>query len=137
MPVRVCFRITQLGGNAVLKLFGDEMLQSLRFFMNLVPRIVEHVVKEAFEQAMVANHFQCTPSTSCRKAYPAVLLITDEGGLLSCQPLHHPRYGSRTNSEPFCQRVARHPIVLCAAQLKNGFEIVVDGFAGCAIFSHA
>jgi hypothetical protein len=63
MSVRVCLGITQLGGNAVLKPFRDKMFESLRFFMNLVPGIVEHVVQEAFEQAMVANHFQSSSST--------------------------------------------------------------------------
>ncbi len=87
MSVRVCFGIAQLGGNAVLKSLGDEMLQSLRFFMNLVPGIVEHIVQESFEQPMVPNDFQCAPSAGRRKAYPVVLLVTDEGGVLAGQLL--------------------------------------------------
>jgi len=137
MSVRVCFGIAQLGGNAVLKPFGDEMLQALRFFMNLVPGIVEHVVQEAFEQPMVPNHLQRAPSAGWRKPYPVVFLITDEGGAPSRQLLQHPRYGSRTDPEPLCQRVAGHAAGLCAAQLENCLEIVVDGLAVWVIFSHA
>jgi hypothetical protein len=58
-----------------------------------------------------------------------VLFITHEGGALAGQLLQHSGYGSRANSEPFRQRVARYAAVFGAAQLKDGLEIVVDGFA--------
>ena len=109
MSVRICFGITQLGRNTILKLFGDEMLQSFRLFMDFVPGIIENVMQKAFEQPVVANHFQSAFSAGSRKAYPVLLFITHGGGALPRQLLEHSRYGSRAYSEPFRKRIARHP----------------------------
>jgi hypothetical protein len=54
------------------------MLEALRFFVNFVPRVVEDIVQEAFEQPMMANDFKGALSARWRKAYPVVLLITHE-----------------------------------------------------------
>lgn len=129
MSVRICFGITQLGGNPILQFFGDEMLQTLGLFMDFVPLIIENVVQEAFEQAVVANHFQSASSAGWRKTHAMVLFITHEGGALAGELLQHSGYGSGAYPEPFRKRVARYAAVFSAAELKNGLEIVVDGFA--------
>ena len=66
-----------------------------------------------------------------------MFFITDEGRMLAGQLLEHPRYGRRADSQAFGKRIARHTVILGSAQLEDGLEIVVDGFAACAIFSHA
>ena len=115
MSVRICVGITQLGGNAVLKPFGDEMLQAFRLFMDFVPGIIENVMQKAFEQPVVANHFQSASPAGSRKAYPVVLFITHEGRMLPRQLLEHSGYGSRAYSEPFRKSIARHTGVFSAA----------------------
>ena len=104
------------------------MLQTLGLFMDFVPRIIENVVQEAFEQPVMANHFQSASSAGWRKTHTVVLFITHEGGALAGELLKHSRNGSGAYSEPFRQRITRYPVVSRAAQLKNGLEIVVDGF---------
>lgn len=126
MSVRVGFGIAQFGCDAVLKLFRDEMLQSLRLFVNLVPGVIQNIVQEAFEQAMVANHFQGTLSAGTRKAHSMVLFIKHERRVFSRQLLKHPRYGSRPNSETHSQRIARYRCFFRAAQLKDRLEVIVD-----------
>jgi hypothetical protein len=113
------------------------MLQPLRLFVNLVPGVIEKVVQEPFQQPMVANDFQSALSSGWRKAHAVVLLVADERGMISRQLLQHPGHGSRANAEPLRQRIAGNTILLRAAQFEDGFEVVVDRFALCVIFSHA
>ena len=56
MPVRVRFGVSQFGRDPVLQPLRDEMFQTLRFFVNLVPRIIENVVEESFQETVVADH---------------------------------------------------------------------------------
>jgi len=128
MSMRICFGIAQPGGNAVLKLFGDEMLQPLRLLMNLIPGVIQNVVQEALQQAMVANYFERAILSRRRKAHPAMLLVADEGGVLAGEPLQHPRYGSRADSKAFRQSIAGNTELFCPAQFQDGLEVVVDGF---------
>src|SRR5271168_454614 len=101
MSVRVCFGIAEFGGNPILEFFGDEMLQTLGLFMDFVPRIIENVVQEAFEQPVVANHFQSASPAGWRKTHTVVLFVTHEGGALPGELLQHSGYGSGADSEPF------------------------------------
>ena len=128
MSVWICFGVTQLRGDTILKLFGDKMLQALRLLMDVLPGIIENVMKEAFEQPMMANNLQSTLFSARRKPYAVVLLVAHEGRALPSQLLQHSRYGSRAYSEALCKRIACYPIIFNAAQLENRLQIVVDGF---------
>ena len=59
MAVRIGFGIAQFGRDTILQLFGNEMLQTLGFFVNLFPRVIENIVKEPFQKAMVPHDLQC------------------------------------------------------------------------------
>ena len=46
VPMRVDFGITENAGNAIFKTLGDEVFQALRFLVNLIPRVLQNIVKE-------------------------------------------------------------------------------------------
>ena len=58
MSMRIGFGIAQFGRDTILQLFGNEMLQTLGFFVNFFPRVIENIVKEALQKAMVPHHLQ-------------------------------------------------------------------------------
>jgi len=59
MPVWISFRIPQFRGDPVFKRLGDEVLQPFRFIVNLVPRIVQEIVEETFQQTVVPTNLEC------------------------------------------------------------------------------
>lgn len=55
--MRIRLRIAQLCRDPIFEAFRDEMLQSLGLAVNLIPGVIEDVVKKTLEQAMVTKHF--------------------------------------------------------------------------------
>src|SRR5579859_6734975 len=49
MPMRIEFGVSELGCNAFLKIFGDEMLQSFRFVVKLVNGIVQDLKQKGLD----------------------------------------------------------------------------------------
>ena len=58
MPVGIDFRMPKLGGNALFKSLGDEMLQTLGLFMHFVDWIIEDLVEKRLDQPMVTHDFE-------------------------------------------------------------------------------
>jgi len=75
MPVRVDFGIAENCSNAVFKTLGDKVLQPLRFLMHFVPGILQNVMQEEFEQAMMADQFPGAAFPRRREPNTPVLLI--------------------------------------------------------------
>ena len=65
MPVRIELRTAQLYCDALFEPFRDEMFEALRFLVNLFERVVQHLVEECFDEAMMAQHLK-SPSLACR-----------------------------------------------------------------------
>ena len=82
MPVRIDFRIAENGGNAVFKTLGDEVFQPLGLLMHFVPGILQNVMQEEFEQAVMADEFPGAAFSGRRESDTLVLLIHNEGGPL-------------------------------------------------------
>ena len=61
MPMRINGRVPELGGDALLKPFRDEVFQSLRLFMNLFQRIIEHFIEKGLDQPMMTQDFESAP----------------------------------------------------------------------------
>ena len=57
MTVWIHFRIAKQRCHSVLETLGNEVLQSFGFLMHLIPGVLEHVVKEQFQQTMVPHEF--------------------------------------------------------------------------------
>ena len=58
MAVRIRLGIAQLGRHAIFEFLRNEVLQALGFFVNFVPGVVQDIVQEAFEQAVMAENFK-------------------------------------------------------------------------------
>jgi hypothetical protein len=69
MAVGIYLRIAQLGGNPIFQLLGNEVLQSLRFFVNFIPRIVKDIVQKTLQQPVMPKDFQ--------RPFPAVTVQKD------------------------------------------------------------
>jgi len=78
VSVRVGFRIAQFGRDTILQFFRNEMLQTLGFFVNLLPRVIKHIVKEPLEKAMMPHDLQRPLSAGRGKANSMVPLIRYE-----------------------------------------------------------
>lgn len=55
MSVGVEFRVSENCSDTVFKLLGNEMFKPLSLFVNLVPRILEDLVQEQFQETMVSD----------------------------------------------------------------------------------
>lgn len=128
MPVRVDIGIAQLGGYPVLQSLGNKVLQPFGFFVHLIPRIIQEVVEESFEQPMMPHNFERPMLPSRRKKHAVMLLIQDPGRFVDRQLLKHARYRGGTDSESFRKRVAGDPFFFRTAQLKDCFEVIVNRF---------
>ena len=65
MAVRVELWMAQFRGDALFKPLRDEMFEALRFFVDLFERVVQDLVEECFNEAMMAQHLKRTP-LACR-----------------------------------------------------------------------
>jgi hypothetical protein len=82
MPVRVDFGIAENGGDAIFKTLGNEVLQPLRFLVDFIPGVPQNIVKEQFEQAVMAYELPGAALSGGREPNAPVLLIHNEGGPL-------------------------------------------------------
>ena len=58
------------------------MLQALGFVVDFIPGKIEHVVKETFQQAMVAQNFQGSALSEFGEADTVMLFVLHKGRAL-------------------------------------------------------
>ena len=68
LPVRIRFRVPQFRGDPIFEPLRDEVLEAFRLFVNLVPRIVEEIMEEPLDQAVMAKNLQSAHPPGCRNA---------------------------------------------------------------------
>ena len=90
MTVRIERRIAQNSRHAILESFRNKMLQTVGLFVHFVPRILQDIVQEKFQQAMVPHEFPTAPLARRRKAHSVMLLVDDQRWLLRRELLQHP-----------------------------------------------
>lgn len=73
--VRVLLRVPELGVNACFEAFGDEVLQPLRLFVQLIDFVVQDAVEECLDQAVVAHDLKRTSPAGGRQPHAPVTLI--------------------------------------------------------------
>ena len=126
--MRIGARISELGGNPVLQTLGNEMLQPFRFFVHLVPGVVQELVQEAFQEPVMAQHFESAPPSGGAQPHATMLFVKDVRRPLRGQLLQHPRNGGGADAQMRRQGIARNALTGGTAQLEDGFQIVVDRF---------
>jgi len=124
-------RVAKLGGDALFKALGDEVLEALGFLMDLVPRVVEDSVEEGLDEAMVANDLEGALFSGFGEPDAVVLLVDDHGWLRGGELLQHVGDGRGGDGEMGGDFGAGDLALFASAELEDGFEVVVYGFAAC------
>ena len=125
--MRINVWVAKLRRDPVLQAFRDVVLQALRLIMNFIPGKIEHIMKESFEQTMMAQDL-CSPTLSHRRKDNAtVFFVLDKRWPLTGQLLQHPGHGSSTDVQMTGQGIARYSLFFRTAQLKDRLEVVIDG----------
>ena len=122
--------ITQLGGYAVFQPLGNEVLEPLGFLVNFIPRIVQEIVKESFQEPMVTHNFQRTVPPGWREEHTVMFLIVDPSGFVAGQLLKHSGYRGCSDAEPLRKSVAGDPLFFWSAQFEYCLQVIVYRLRG-------
>ena len=108
--------------------FRYVVLQSLRLVVNFIPEEEStHVMKESFEQTMMAQDL-CSPTLPhLRKDNAMVFFVLNKRWSLAGQLLQHPGHGSSTDLQMTGQGITRYSLFFRTAQLEDRLEVVIDG----------
>ena len=90
VPMRIKVRVTKFGRDPVLQAFRDEVLKAFCLDMNFIPGKIEHIMKESFEQTVMAQDHCCSTLPHLRKDNAMVFLVPDKRWPLAGQLLQHP-----------------------------------------------
>jgi hypothetical protein len=127
--MRIELGVAELGGDALFEALGDEVFEALCFLVNFVPGIVEDLVEEGLEEAMMADDLEGALLSGLRELDAVMLLVDDERWLLRGQLLQHVGDGGCSDRQMGCDFGAGNLAFRSSAQLKDCFEVVIDGFA--------
>ena len=61
MAVRIRFRVSQFRSDPIFEPLRYEVLKPFRLIVNLVPRVVEEIMQETLQQAVMAKNLQGAP----------------------------------------------------------------------------
>src|SRR5205807_2433634 len=68
-------RVAQYGCHAVLESLRNEMFQTLRLIVHLVPGIFKNVVQKKFQQPVMPHNLPAAPLAGAGKPYTVMFLI--------------------------------------------------------------
>ena len=89
IAVRIVGRVAELGGDQLLELLGEDVLEHLRLLVDAVPRDPEALDQIQLEQPVVAHHLERDPAPASVSDDAVIGLVLDQSEL--AQPLDHPR----------------------------------------------
>jgi hypothetical protein len=75
VPMRIDFGIAEDRRNPIFKSLRDEVLKPFCFLVHFVPGILQDVVKESFQQAMVSDQFPRPPFAGRAQSDASVFFI--------------------------------------------------------------
>ena len=125
--MRIDVWVAKLGRDPIFQAFRDVVLKAFRLVMNFIPGKIEHIMKESFEQTMMAQDL-CRPTLPhLRKDNAMVFFVLDKRWPLAGQLLQHPGHGSSADVQMTGQGIAGYSLFFRTAQLEDRLEVVVDG----------
>jgi hypothetical protein len=128
VAMRIELGVAELGGDALFEALRDEMFEAFGLLMHLVPGIVEDLMEESFDEAMVANDLESSLLSGFGERYAVVLLVDDKWRLLRGELLQHVGDGGCGDGQVDGDFGAGDLAFRSAAELKDGLEVVIDGF---------
>ena len=94
--------VAERGGDQLLELLGDVVLEHLGLVVDAVPRHPERLGEERLDQAVMAHHLEREPLARRREAHAVVGLVPHQARLV--QALQHRGHGRRRDAEPLGER---------------------------------
>ena len=124
--MRINVRVAKLGRDPIFQAFRDVVLKAFRLVMNFIPGKIEHIMKESFEQTMMAQDL-CRPTLPhLRKDNAMVFFVLDKRWPLAGQLLQHPGHGRSADVQMTGQGIAGYSLFFRTAQLEDRLEVVID-----------
>ncbi|SRR5579864_8639780 len=115
--MRVCFWIAQFRRDAIFQPLRDVVFQPFRLIVNLVPRVVEEIMEETLQQAVVTENLQSAHLARGSQPYSVVFLVLHKRRFLRSELLEHSRNRSSTDADMPRQGTAGYQFFFGAAQL--------------------
>lgn len=131
VAVGVELGVAELGGDALFEALGDEVLEALGLLVDLVPGVVEDLVEEGFEEAMVADDLEGALAACAGELDAVVFAIENHGRLGGGELLEHVGGGGSADGELDGDLGAGDLAFFASAELEDGLEVVVYCFAAC------
>jgi hypothetical protein len=78
MAVRIDLRIAQNGRDAILETLRDEVLQALRFVVNLVPGVLQDIMQEKFQETVMTHQLPGAMFPCRRQTNSMMLFVLDQ-----------------------------------------------------------
>ena len=100
--------IAELGGDELLELLGEHVLEHLGLGVHAVPWHPEGLDEEQLEQAVMAHHLERDPAAVLGQRDPAVRTVLDQAEL--AEPLDHPRRRRGRHPESLGEGVGAHRV---------------------------
>ena len=87
--MRVELGIAELGGDALFESLGDEVLEALGLLVHLFHGVVEDLVEEGLDEAMMADDLERAPLAGRRELHAAVASRSRRGAVPRGELLEH------------------------------------------------
>jgi len=128
MPMRVELWPSQLGIDALLKAFGDEVFKSLSLLVHFLQWVVENLIEKRFYQPMVTKDLKRAELSPKRQANSAMLFVFDVRHWNASELLQHVCYRCGRDSQARRKSRARYTSFFTSAEGKDRLEVVIDRF---------
>src|SRR2546421_10034259 len=128
VAVRVARGVAELGGDQLLELLGQHVLEDLRLVVTGVPRDAERLREVELEQAVMPEHFEGELGPLLRELHAPVRDVAREAELV--EALDHRRGGGGRHMEPLGNRVVRYGTLVLARERVDRLRVVLDGRRG-------
>ncbi len=87
--MRVELGVAEFGGDALFEPLRDEVLEALGLLVHFVPGIVEDLVEEGLDEAMMADDLEGAFLSGFRELHAVVLFVDDQGWAEGGEFLEH------------------------------------------------
>jgi len=124
IAVGVVCGIPELGGDQLLQLVGEDMLEHFGLLVHAVPRHPEALHQVELEQPVMADHLEGDPPAGAGQRDPAITHVGDQPQL--AQALDHPRGRGGRDAHPLGQRRGAHRLREALLQSVDRLAVVLD-----------